>query len=73
MVPKDDFAYINWLNLWVHQVHEKDGVEELKAKWIAQTRQPPREYGTLRMVACRIEKIEIRMNPSIISWYVQAS
>jgi cyclohexadienyl dehydratase len=35
MVPRDDFAYINWLNLWVHQMHEKDGFEQLKAKWIA--------------------------------------
>lgn len=36
MVPRDEFAFLNWLNLWVHQMHEKGEFEKLKAKWIAE-------------------------------------
>lgn len=35
MLPRDDFALLNWMNLWMHQMHQKGVFEELKAKWIA--------------------------------------
>ncbi len=36
MIIRDDSAYLNWLNLWVHQMHEKGEFAALKAKWIAE-------------------------------------
>ena len=36
MIPRDDFAFLNWLNLWVHQMHEKGEFAKLKAQWIAE-------------------------------------
>jgi cyclohexadienyl dehydratase len=36
MLPRDDFAFLNWMNLWMHQMHQKGEFEELKAKWIAE-------------------------------------
>lgn len=36
MVSRDEFAFLNWLNLWVHQMHEKGEFAKLKAKWIAE-------------------------------------
>jgi len=35
MAPRDEFSFLNWLNLWVHQMHEKGEFAKLKAKWIA--------------------------------------
>jgi cyclohexadienyl dehydratase len=35
MVPRDEFAFLNWLNLWVYQMKEKGEFQELKTKWIA--------------------------------------
>ncbi len=35
MVPRDDFAFINWLNLWVHQMVDKGEFQKLKEKWIS--------------------------------------
>ncbi|GAK61393.1 putative cyclohexadienyl dehydratase [Candidatus Vecturithrix granuli] len=35
MLPRDDFAFLNWLNLWVHQMQEKGEFEQLQKKWIA--------------------------------------
>lgn len=34
MVPRDEFAFLNWLNLWIHQMHEKGEFQKLKTKWI---------------------------------------
>ena len=36
MLPRDDFAFLNWMNLWMHQMHEKGEFDALKAKWIAE-------------------------------------
>lgn len=36
MFPRDEFAFQNWLNLWVHQMHAKGEFQKLKAKWIAE-------------------------------------
>ena len=36
MLPRDEFTFLNWLNLWIHQMHEKGEFEQLKAKWIAE-------------------------------------
>lgn len=35
MLPRDDPAFLNWLNLWIHQMHEKGEFEKLKEKWIS--------------------------------------
>jgi ABC-type amino acid transport substrate-binding protein len=35
MVPRDDFAFINWLNLWIHQMEDKEEFQKLKEKWIS--------------------------------------
>jgi cyclohexadienyl dehydratase len=35
MVPRDDFAFINWLNLWIHQMEDKGEFQKLKEKWIS--------------------------------------
>lgn len=35
MLPRDDFAFLNWMNLWMHQMHTKGEFETLKAKWIS--------------------------------------
>lgn len=35
MLPRDDFAFLNWMNLWMHQMHKKGEFDTLKAKWIA--------------------------------------
>lgn len=34
MLPRDDFAFINWMNLWMYQMHEKGEFKALKSKWI---------------------------------------
>ena len=34
MIPRNDFAYLNWLNLWIHQMKEKGIFQKLKNKWI---------------------------------------
>lgn len=34
MVPRDDQPYLNWLNLWIHQMQEKGDFKELKEQWI---------------------------------------
>ncbi|TKB08599.1 transporter substrate-binding domain-containing protein [Desulforhopalus sp. IMCC35007] len=36
MLPRDDFAFLNWMNLWMHQMHEKGEFAALKMKWIAE-------------------------------------
>ena len=36
MIPRDDCAFLNWLNLWVHQMHEKGEFAKLKAQWISE-------------------------------------
>ena len=36
MAPRDDQPFLNWLNLWVHQMKEKGEFEALKRKWIAE-------------------------------------
>lgn len=36
MLPRDESALLNWLNLWVHQMHEKDEFAKLKVQWIAE-------------------------------------
>jgi cyclohexadienyl dehydratase len=36
MLARDETALLNWLNLWVHQMHEKGEFAKLKAKWIAE-------------------------------------
>ncbi len=36
MVPRNAWALINWLNLWVHQMKEKGEFQRLKEKWIAE-------------------------------------
>ena len=35
MVPRDDFAFINWLNLWIHHTEDKGEFQKLKEKWIS--------------------------------------
>ena len=34
MITRDEFAFLNWLNLWIHQMHEKGEFQTLKDKWI---------------------------------------
>lgn len=36
MLPRDDQAFLNWMNLWMHQMHQKGELSKLKMKWIAQ-------------------------------------
>ncbi|MCK5070402.1 MAG: transporter substrate-binding domain-containing protein [Desulfocapsa sp.] len=36
MLPRDEYSLINWMNLWVHQMHEKGDFGKLKVKWIAE-------------------------------------
>lgn len=36
MAPRDELVFLNWLNLWVHQMHEKGEFAALKTKWIAE-------------------------------------
>ncbi len=36
MLPRDDFAFLNWMNLWVHQMHQKGEFNKLKMKWITE-------------------------------------
>ncbi|MFT5700971.1 MAG: cyclohexadienyl dehydratase [Desulforhopalus sp.] len=36
MLPRDDFAFLNWMNLWMHQMHTKGVFTEFKVKWIAE-------------------------------------
>lgn len=35
MLPRDDWTFLTWLNLWIHQMHEKGEFQKLKEKWIA--------------------------------------
>ena len=35
MLPRDDFAFSNWMNLWMHQMQIKEAFAHLKAQWIA--------------------------------------
>ncbi|MDZ7759124.1 MAG: transporter substrate-binding domain-containing protein [Desulfovermiculus sp.] len=35
MLPREDPALLNWLNLWIHQMHEKGNFDDLKEKWIS--------------------------------------
>ena len=35
MLPRDDWTFFNWLNLWIHQMHDKGEFQKLKEKWIA--------------------------------------
>lgn len=35
MLPRDDPALLNWLNLWIHQMHEKGKFDDLKEKRIS--------------------------------------
>lgn len=35
MLPRDDFAFLNWMNLWMHQMHVKGEFAKLKVQWIA--------------------------------------
>ena len=34
MAPRDAQPFINWLNLWIHQMKEKGEFRKLKKKWI---------------------------------------
>ncbi len=34
MTPRDDHTWINWLNLWLHQVKERGVLKRLVGKWI---------------------------------------
>jgi cyclohexadienyl dehydratase len=34
MLPRDDPTFLNWLNLWVHQMKAKGEFQKLKEKWI---------------------------------------
>ncbi len=34
MTVRDDQPFINWLNLWIHQMKLKGTLEELRSKWI---------------------------------------
>lgn len=34
MIPRDDQSFLNWLNLWIHQMKEKGEFQKLKEKWI---------------------------------------
>ena len=36
MLPRDDFAFLNWMNLWMHQMHQKGVFTQLKSKWITE-------------------------------------
>ncbi len=36
MIPRDDFAFQNWLNLWMHQMKEKGELKKLREKWIGE-------------------------------------
>ena len=36
MLPRDDFALLNWMNLWMYQMSEKGEFDRLKAEWIAE-------------------------------------
>ncbi len=36
MLGRDEPALLNWLNLWVHQMHEKGEFAKLKTQWIAE-------------------------------------
>jgi len=33
MLARDDFAFLNWMNLWMHQMKEKGEFDKLKLKW----------------------------------------
>lgn len=35
ILPRDDVAFLNWMNLWMYQMSEKGEFDRLKAKWIA--------------------------------------
>ncbi|HID15483.1 MAG TPA: transporter substrate-binding domain-containing protein [Candidatus Atribacteria bacterium] len=36
MIPRDDLAFQNWMNLWMHQMKEKGEFKKLKTKWIGE-------------------------------------
>ncbi|ACN14629.1 hypothetical protein HRM2_15200 [Desulforapulum autotrophicum HRM2] len=36
MLPRDDVAFLNWMNLWMYQMHQKGEFIKLKNKWIAE-------------------------------------
>lgn len=36
MLPRDDSALLNYLNLWIHQMQMKGDFDALRAKWIAE-------------------------------------
>lgn len=32
MLPRDDFAFLSWMNLWMHQMHVKGEFAKLKTQ-----------------------------------------
>ncbi len=36
MTVRDDQPFINWLNLWLHQMQMKGSLDELRSKWIGE-------------------------------------
>jgi cyclohexadienyl dehydratase len=36
MLPRDDYPFLTWLNLWIHQMKEKGEFQRLKEKWIGE-------------------------------------
>ncbi|MEN8123462.1 MAG: transporter substrate-binding domain-containing protein [Bacteroidota bacterium] len=34
MTPRDAHSFLNWLNLWIHQMKEKGEFQKIKEKWI---------------------------------------
>ena len=34
MVPRDDPAFLNWINLWLHQMKLDGELDRLRERWI---------------------------------------
>jgi cyclohexadienyl dehydratase len=33
MIPRDDPAFLNWINLWLHQMKASGKLERLRKRW----------------------------------------
>jgi ABC-type amino acid transport substrate-binding protein len=33
MIPRDDPAFLNWINLWLHQMKASGELERLRKRW----------------------------------------
>ncbi len=36
MIPRDAQPFLNWLNLWIHQMKEKGVLQDLRGKWMGE-------------------------------------